>query len=151
MTIQPEALRLADRLEANAQGIDLGAEAMGWFISTSRLKEAAAELRRLHEVTQRQAHEIDAFEKFRPHWAMGYTSDSAAAQASTAALSNLWEMLDVSNQTEAVIKLRRLHEVNAKLVEACTHLVQGIEACGITGIYLDLARAAIAEAIGEQQ
>jgi hypothetical protein len=59
--------------------------------------------------------------------------------------------LDEMGANEAAFELRRLHEVNAELVEACTHLVQGIEACGITGIYLDLARAAIAKATGEQQ
>lgn len=52
-----------------------------------------------------------------------------------------------------IIKLRlekaRLNEVNAELVEACTHLVEGIDACGITGIYLDAARAALAKATGE--
>jgi hypothetical protein len=47
---QPEALRLADRLEADAQGVNLGAEGMGWEPSANNMHEAAAELRRLHEV-----------------------------------------------------------------------------------------------------
>lgn len=45
---QPEALRLADALEADQQGIDLGAEGMGWGPSTATRTQAAAELRRLY-------------------------------------------------------------------------------------------------------
>ncbi len=41
---------------------------------------------------------------------------------------------------------KRLHSVNAELLEACVYLVQGIEACGLTGVYLDQARAAISKA-----
>jgi hypothetical protein len=47
---QPEALRLADRLEADAQGLNLGAEGMGWEPSANNMHDAATELRRLHEV-----------------------------------------------------------------------------------------------------
>ncbi len=46
----------------------------------------------------------------------------------------------------AAAELRRLHAVNAELLEACIYLVQGIEACGLTGVYLDQARAAIIKA-----
>ena len=49
---------------------------------------------------------IETLEKLRPHWAQGFTSDSEAAQASTAALSQIWELLGVKNQTEAMKKLR---------------------------------------------
>ena len=48
MTDQPEALRLADVLESDQQGIDLGAEGMGWGPSGITRTETAAELRRLH-------------------------------------------------------------------------------------------------------
>ncbi len=47
---------------------------------------------------------------------------------------------------EAAAELRRLHAVNAEMLEACVYLVQGIEACGLTGVYLDQARAAIDKA-----
>ncbi len=40
----------------------------------------------------------------------------------------------------------RLIAAAPELLEACIYLVQGIEACGLTGVYLDLARAAIAKA-----
>ena len=49
---QPNALRLADALESDQQGIDLGAEGMGWGPSNTVKTQAAAELRRLHEVNQ---------------------------------------------------------------------------------------------------
>ena len=48
-TEQPEALQLARNLENDAQGIDLGAEGLGWSPSTGNMNAAAAELRRLHE------------------------------------------------------------------------------------------------------
>ena len=44
-------------------------------------------------------------------------------------------------------------EANARLIaaapdllEACIYLAEGLEACGLTGVYLDQARAAIAKA-----
>lgn len=49
MKEQPEALRLADKLEDDQQGIDLGAEGMGWGPSATARTQAAAELRRLHQ------------------------------------------------------------------------------------------------------
>jgi len=48
-------------------------------------------------------------ESDRPHWAKGYTSDGVAAQVSFGALSTLWHILGVDNQTEAVRKLRMLN------------------------------------------
>lgn len=48
MSKQPEALRIASVLESEQQGIDLGAEAMGWAPSAKPRHEAAAELRRQH-------------------------------------------------------------------------------------------------------
>lgn len=56
------------------------------------------------------AQEVASLEALRPHWAQGYTSDSVAAQASTAALSQLWDMLKVESQTDAVIRLRAVTE-----------------------------------------
>lgn len=47
-------------------------------------------------------------EALRPHWAMGHTSDSVAAQASTTALSELWLLLGVTDQTAAMARLREL-------------------------------------------
>jgi hypothetical protein len=145
---QPEALRLAECLTKTT------------FPSLLEQSQAAAELRRLHEVTERQAREIEALEKLRPHWANGYTSDSVAAQASTAALSTVWEMLEVRNQTEAVMKLRRLHEVNAELLGALKEMVEWYAARDTDNqICLALnqnpeiyeAMQALSKATGEQQ
>lgn len=47
-------------------------------------------------------------ELLRPFWAKGYTSDSIAAQSMSCALAEIWNILGVSNQTEAVGKLRSL-------------------------------------------
>lgn len=54
---------------------------------------------------------VKTLESLRPHWAQGYTSDSMAAQASTAALSQLWEMLGATNQTEAVQRVTILQGI----------------------------------------
>ena len=57
---------------------------------------------------------------------------------------------DVLTNYEAADELRRLHEVNTALLKACTHLAEGIEACGIPGVFLNQAHAAIAKATGEE-
>jgi hypothetical protein len=51
---------------------------------------------------------IATLEMLRPHWAQGYSSDSLAAQTATAALAQLWGLLEVDNQTDAVAAIRRL-------------------------------------------
>lgn len=47
-------------------------------------------------------------EKLRPVWAEGWSDDSVAAQCSAAALAQLWELLEVTDQTAAVLALRKL-------------------------------------------
>lgn len=64
-------------------------------------------------LTEQHAREIAALESLRPHWAQGYSSDSVAAQASTAALSQLWDMLKVKSQTDAVQCLQALLDYGA--------------------------------------
>lgn len=59
---------------------------------------------------EEQEARIAELEALRPHWAQGHSDDSIAAQASTAALSELWQILGVDNQTSAVSKLRELKE-----------------------------------------
>lgn len=63
---------------------------------------AVAEARALAEAQR------ETLEQLRPFWAQGYTSDSEAAQASANALTELWKLLGVNNQTHAVIALRAL-------------------------------------------
>lgn len=51
---------------------------------------------------------VTTLEKFRPVWAQGFSSDSVAAQSWANATQQLWELLGVSNQTSAMVKLRSL-------------------------------------------
>lgn len=53
---------------------------------------------------------VKTLEDLRPHWAKGYSSDSMAAQASTAALSDIWTAIGASNQTECMDKIASLLE-----------------------------------------
>lgn len=70
-----------------------------------------------------------AYEAMRPHWAMGYTSDSLAAQGSTAALSQLWQMLAASSQTEAVQTLQDLYSLFKIILE----MADEVDDAGPTG------------------
>jgi hypothetical protein len=54
-----------------------------------------------------------ALEVLRPVWAHGWTDDSQAAQASAAALGQLWALLEVKTQTDAMHRLRALIETTA--------------------------------------
>lgn len=51
---------------------------------------------------------IDVLEQLRPIWAKGYTDDGLAASSLGNALSQLWKMLGVTDQTAAVQRLREL-------------------------------------------
>ena len=55
-------------------------------------------------------------ESLRPIWAQGYTSDSVAAQMTSAALTEIWRALGVENQTDAMAKLRQAPPVWNKAV-----------------------------------
>lgn len=52
--------------------------------------------------------QVEMLESLRPHWAQGYSSDSMAAQSATCALSAIWRLLGVDNQTAALDKLRAM-------------------------------------------
>ena len=59
---------------------------------------------------------LRGLELLRPQWAMGYTSDSMAAQASSGALQHVYNALEVTNQTECMGKLIHLvsfYEIHA--------------------------------------
>lgn len=49
-----------------------------------------------------------ALKTLRPVWATGFTKDSVAAQGYSIALATLWKMLGVTDQTQAVARLRYL-------------------------------------------
>lgn len=51
---------------------------------------------------------LATLEALRPQWAKGFTNDSVAAQINALALSQIWNELDVNNQTEAMQRIRYL-------------------------------------------
>jgi hypothetical protein len=59
----------------------------------------------------------DALEQLRPVWAQGWTKDSMAAQASASALSQIWKLLGVQDQTQAADRIEELEAKLAKAVE----------------------------------
>lgn len=71
------------------------------FYSSEEFRALKAEV-----ITLQQ--KLEVAEALRPHWAQGYSSDSIAAQTATAALSQIWGLLDVTNQTDCMEKLRAL-------------------------------------------
>jgi hypothetical protein len=63
----------------------------------------------VHEARiKRLEDKISHLEEMRPFWAMGYSSDSMAAQAATGALSNIWRCLGVKDQTACMYALKEL-------------------------------------------
>lgn len=52
--------------------------------------------------------EIEGLETLRPTWAQGFTDESVAAQVNSSAVGQLWKMLGVDNQTDAVARLKGL-------------------------------------------
>lgn len=69
---------------------------------------AAQAIRMLADELNLAEARVAAAELLRPFWAKGYTSDSIAAQSMSCALAEIWKILGVSNQTEAMEKLRNL-------------------------------------------
>jgi len=66
------------------------------------LSEAKAVIDQLRERVAELEGMVGVLEANRPHWAMGYSKDSIAAQCATSALSELWGLLGVTDQTSAV-------------------------------------------------
>ena len=72
-----------------------------WDAAADRIEELEGKLARL-------VRKIEGLEALRPVWAHGWTDDSVAAQTSSNALSQLWEMLGAKDQTQAVATLAEL-------------------------------------------
>lgn len=83
-------------------GLDFGMFYQGCGWSLDEASEIAIRLNSYEQLAQR----VETLEQLRPQWAKGYTDDSIAAQAATAALSQVWKVLGVKDQTQAMIKLR---------------------------------------------
>lgn len=69
------------------------------------MKEANAAI---EEAEQRALRAEATLEALRPVWAQGFSSDSVAAQGLGNAVSEMWGILGVKNQTEAMERLRFL-------------------------------------------
>lgn len=78
------------------------------FYTEDHFDEMESEIDRLKSDLYHAKQSVEALESLRPHWAKGYSSDSMAAQCTTAALAGLWQMLGVDNQTAAMDRLRKL-------------------------------------------
>ena len=78
------------------------------FYTEDHVEELEAEIFRLKCSLHSERQSVEALEALRPHWAQGYSSDSVAAQAAVSALSELWRLLCVDNQTTAMGRLREL-------------------------------------------
>ena len=117
------------------------------------LRSAHVRIEELEAEQDRLSSKVDTLELLRPHWAQGYSSDSVAAQASTAALVAFWEILGVSDQTSAINALKALTDQLAKAVEALRFVVS---AKGLTDPTeygyeaIKQARTALAEIEGEK-
>lgn len=65
-------------------------------------------MKKKHKITllERRVYElekqVEMYESLRPHWSQGFSSDSIAAQVQTTALSQIWGILGVKNQSEAM-------------------------------------------------
>lgn len=73
-----------------------------------KLDAAQDRVTELEAENARLRRQVAALESLRPHWAEGHSSDSAAAQTKTSALAQVWSLLGVENQTDAMIALRSL-------------------------------------------
>lgn len=73
---------------------------------TTELLAATADL--VADANQRVANVEEVMAQLRPVWAQGWTDEGVAASCSANALSELWQMLHATNQTQACENLRRL-------------------------------------------
>jgi hypothetical protein len=64
--------------------------------------------------TERLRRQVEALEALRPVWAQGHTNDGLAAQTFGNALSEIWRLLGVRDQTGAVAAIRDLQHKNGE-------------------------------------
>lgn len=58
--------------------------------------------------------QVDVLESLRPVWAHGFTPEGRAEQSACNALSGVWTLLGVTNQTECVQAIQRLLQIAEK-------------------------------------
>jgi len=148
MADQPEALRLADRLEAD-------------FIRTQTNLDAAAELRRLHVVNQELLEAAQLCDKHAPDGGTVAACVICSGQKLSHALSRISYLCEPPNEMECssydlhynedavVAQVERLHAVNQELLKTLKDLTTAPN-FNAYGMALYNARAAIAKAEGEK-
>jgi hypothetical protein len=90
------------------------------LVSPEECKREIGSLRREVAKSKRR---VDALEELRPHWTQGYSDDSIAAQAATAALAQVWRILGAEDQTQCMEKLGSLFRQLAGLRTCLTEIV----------------------------
>jgi len=139
---QPEALRLAESLDLYSTGDKHQRD----------VEQAAAELRRLHEVESKYHESVGGFKR-------DLAEKLEQQRKKNERLTDELRRLE-KDYAARDAELRRLHEVNAELVEAlreCTTWMEYLRASGDAGNWeweadeYTRAIAAIAKATGEQQ
>lgn len=91
---------------------------------------------------------IKRLEVLRPHWAKGYSSDSVATQTYLTALEQLYALLGVTNQTQAVVKINCLLQVLELIREEAANTTQE-KALASTGIIWELTKQVLNNKTGE--
>lgn len=81
------------------------------MVTAQELLDMSESIATLQAENHRQAQTIETLEKFRPHWAKGFTSDSSAAQSYMNATMGMWEALGVTHQTAAMDRIQQLLEL----------------------------------------
>lgn len=104
--------RLSQIHDAAQEKVDQG----DWtsMVTARELVELTTEVGNLRSENASQRRTIETLEKFRPHWAKGFTADSVAAQSYMNATLGMWEALGVDNQTAAIDRIRQLLEIEAE-------------------------------------
>lgn len=102
--IRGHARRLLERMQRTPHGPKRSRLAEQHIAKATEATRAEG----FNEALYRARGKIAALEALRPHWAMGYSDDSVAAQIAVAALAQLWNRLGVNNQSSAIAELSRL-------------------------------------------
>jgi len=106
MTTKPNPLAVMDAVIVSAERLAAGEAVTSDAATVEVARATRAAIAEIIEERDRLALRVGGLEALRPVWAQGWTNDSEAAQAASAALAQIWKALGVSNQTDAMIALR---------------------------------------------
>ena len=97
--------------------------------AVNSLFDHAIELEESLEIWKKR---VDTLEGLRPFWAKGFSDDSIAAQMSCAALSQIFRLLGVVTQTDAVKKIATLTAKVERLQGELSDVTEKASACSAT-------------------